>query len=204
MLSFDDHVQPPLELRTDEFLLRPIVASDAELDHEAVMESRDFLRHWEQSTWPEDDFSVEDNRADMRKLEQRWADRSSFSYTMMNLDETVCFGCIYVNLPSAPWFERAQITREGSGDEATPWGDHDTVVSFWVRSSRLDDGLDGRLLHALDTWLAEQWGFERVLFITNEQFTQQVTMYEDAGLQRRFRLATKGNPGDELAYASVG
>src|SRR5215218_4357264 len=84
------------ELRTDEFLLRPIRESDAELDYDAVMESREFLRLWEQSTWPEDDFTVEANRADMAKLERRHAEGESFTYTVMNLEETRCLGCVYI------------------------------------------------------------------------------------------------------------
>jgi hypothetical protein len=31
-------------LRTEEFVLRPIVADDAELDYAAVMETREYLR----------------------------------------------------------------------------------------------------------------------------------------------------------------
>jgi hypothetical protein len=54
-------VQVPAGLRTAEFVLRPIVADDAEKDHAAVMETREDLRLWEQSTWPEEDF-----------VERRW------------------------------------------------------------------------------------------------------------------------------------
>ncbi len=40
-MAFDKNdTHPPAELRTDEFLLRPIRASDAKLDYDAVMESR--------------------------------------------------------------------------------------------------------------------------------------------------------------------
>ena len=55
----------PGGLETREFILRSILVSDAELDYEAVMESREFLRKWEQSAWPADDFTVEANRQDM-------------------------------------------------------------------------------------------------------------------------------------------
>jgi hypothetical protein len=61
----------PAGLSTEQFVLRPITADDAELDHGAVMETREHLRSWEQSTWPEDDFTVEANRKDLADLEQR-------------------------------------------------------------------------------------------------------------------------------------
>ena len=50
MVFNTDDVHAPAGLRTDEFLLRPICASDAELDYEAVMESKELLHRWEQSS----------------------------------------------------------------------------------------------------------------------------------------------------------
>lgn len=44
----------PDRLITNEFLIRPLLATDAELDYGAVMESKEFLRKWEQTGWPED------------------------------------------------------------------------------------------------------------------------------------------------------
>ena len=80
-------VRAPEGLRTDEFLLRPIRASDAERDYEAVMESREFLRRWEQSSWPTDDFTVDANRKDMEKLERRHTGGESFTYAVLNPTE---------------------------------------------------------------------------------------------------------------------
>jgi hypothetical protein len=77
----------------------------------------------------------------------------------------------------------------------------DAVVFFWVRRSRMVDGLDARLLAGLRTWFAEEWPVGRTVFVTNEQFTQQVGVIEDAGLVRRFEYAEPGKPGRYLAYA---
>ncbi|MDF2510059.1 MAG: hypothetical protein K0Q52_3918, partial [Microbacterium sp.] len=52
MSLVDPEAPVPAGLRTSEFVLRPITADDAERDHAAVMETRDDLRLWEQSTWP--------------------------------------------------------------------------------------------------------------------------------------------------------
>jgi hypothetical protein len=65
----DNDFQAPAERRTTEFLRRPIRASDAERDYAAVMEIKDFLRPWEQSGWPEDNFKLDANRQDLAKLE---------------------------------------------------------------------------------------------------------------------------------------
>jgi len=58
----------PAGVRTEEFLLRPIRAADAARDFDAVVETRADLRVWEQSSWPDDDFTVEANRQDLEEL----------------------------------------------------------------------------------------------------------------------------------------
>lgn len=194
----DDDFQAPEELRTDEFLLRPIRVADAELDYAAVMESKEFLRLWEQSSWPEDDFTVDANRADMEKLERRHSDRESFTYTVMNPAETHCLGCVYILPTDARQFSRAQI----SAIDGARWAAYDAAVYFWVRKSRLADGLDRRLLAALGPWLERDWHIEHHLIVTNEQFEQQVSMIERAKLQLRFQLMFPNEPGKSLAYAA--
>lgn len=194
----NDDFHAPEGLRTDEFLLRPIRASDAELDYEAVMESKEFLRRWEQSSWPEDDFTVEANREDMEKLERRRTDGECFTYTVMNTTETQCLGCVY-NLPTTVrLFSRAQITAI----DGAQWSGYEAAVYFWIRKSRLADELDRRLLDALGPWLAHDWRIDNYLIVTNEQFGQQVTMIERANLQLRFRLGDPNEPGQSLAYAN--
>lgn len=192
----DDDFQAPFGLRTDEFLLRPIRASDAELDYEAVMESKEFLRLWEQTGWPEDDFTVEANRADLEKMARRFDDGESFAYTVMNPTETQCLGCVYIFPTSAPLFAKAEITALADAQ----WADFETAVYFWIRQSRLADGLDTRLLAALRAWLTHDWRIANHLFVTNEQFAQQVAVFEGA-LQRRFQLSFPTEPGKSLAFA---
>ncbi|MDQ2655390.1 MAG: N-acetyltransferase, partial [Chloroflexota bacterium] len=156
MAVTDNAFQPPAELRTDEFLLRPIRATDAEADYAAVMESREFLRPWEQSGWPEDDFTVDANRQDLAKLERRHADGESFTYTVLDAAGSQCLGCVYLFPTSAPMYARPQIAA--TGGEA--WSAYELAIYFWVRTSRLADGLDQRLLAALGPWLAQEWGVE--------------------------------------------
>lgn len=195
----DDRLAPT-EQRTDEFLLRPIRVSDAELDYEAVMESREFLRKWEQSTWPEDDFTVEANREDMIKLERRHSAGESFTYTVMNPTESQCLGCVYILPTGTKMLSKAKIS---SIDDAQ-WSDYEAAVYFWIRKSRLADGLDRRLLDAIGPWLAPRWSIERLLFVTNEQFKQQVAMIGSAGLHLTFQLTYPKQPGKSLAYAYRG
>jgi hypothetical protein len=187
----------PRGMETQDFVLRPILASDAELDHEAVMESREYLRKWEQSSWPEDDFTVEANREDLVKLQQRHEDGESFTYTVTNLDQSECLGCVYVISPESKWLSVADVTAV----DADQWSACDAVILFWVRNSRLAQGMDRSLLDSLRTWLEQEWDFDAPVVMTNEQFDQQVVMIEAAGLVRRFEVRLPDNPGTYLAYA---
>ena len=199
MTLTSDGLRVPEELRTDEFLLRPIRVSDAQLDYDAVMESRDFLRLWEQSTWPEDDFTVAANRADLEKLEQRRKDGDSFTYTVMNLDETECLGCVYVVPTDSRQLSKSEITAIAG----SRWSDYQVAVYFWIRKSRLVDRLDQRLLALLRPWFERDWHIERHLIVTSEQYEHQVSLIEKTGLSRLFRLKSPNESGHSIAFGTA-
>lgn len=190
-------IDAPNGFETPEFVVRPILASDAELDYDAVMETKEFLRKWEQSTWPEDDFTVEANRQDMVKMEQRHANGESFGYTVMNLDQSECLGCVYVFSPRSTWLSAGDVTAV----DEDQWPDCDAVFLFWVRKSRLAQGMDRSLLESLLTWFERDWSFDSPVVMTNEQVNQQVATIERAGLRRRFEVKLPDDPGTYLAYA---
>lgn len=186
----------PESLVTDDFILRPITAADAELDYAAVMESREHLRGWEQTGWPADDFTVEADRADLEKMERWHADRAGFSYTVMNPAETECLGCVYLRSTDAPGYVGARITPVGEHR----WDDYEATVSYWVRRSRLETATDRALLDALRAWLATDWRLQGHLFVTSELFTQQVDLIGSTDLRLRFTVEEPGKPGRYLAY----
>lgn len=196
-MSILESDQPvPAVLRTDEFMLRPITAEDAERDYAAVIESREYLRLWEQSTWPADDFTVEANRDDLVGLEQRHADHRAFTYTVVDPDDTQALGCVYVFPTSAKFLAAATVTPVGNDT----WADVDAVVYFWTRRSRMEQGMDDRLLAALRPWFRDAWRTERTVFVTNEQFTQQADLLRSTDLDLKFELAEPGKPGTYLIF----
>jgi len=196
-MSFIDPNAPvPAELRTAEFALRPITADDAERDYAAVMETRSDLRLWEQSAWPADDFTVDGNRTDLVDLEQRHAAHRAFTYTVLDPGGVESLGCVYVFPTTATFLARSAVTAVADA----VWSQVDAVVYFWVRRSRAGTGLDERLLVALRTWFADEWRFERVVFVTNEQFTQQVALLERTDLAVQFELREPEKAGTYLVY----
>jgi len=184
-------------LTTDEFFLRPIRASDASRDYDAVMETRVDLRIWEQSSWPEDTFTVDANRVDLADLEQRHADGRAFTYTVLDPGDTECLGCVYIFPTTATFLTRAAVRPVADGAH---WEKVEAVAYFWVRESRLASGLEARLLAALRKWLETEWGLEHTVFVTNEQFGRQVALLDDAGLHVEFELREPDKPGAYLVY----
>lgn len=196
-MSFHDPAEPvPDGLTTERFVLRPIVADDAEDDYAAVMESRAALRLWEQSAWPADDFTVEANRADLFGLQQRHAEHRAYTFTVRDPEDTVCLGCVYLFPTTATFLAKSAVIP--LADDA--WEDVDVVAYFWVRSSQLEAGLDAPLLDALRSWLRDAWCFERIVFVTNEQFEQQAALLAGTDLGLRFELRESGKPGTYLVF----
>jgi RimJ/RimL family protein N-acetyltransferase len=196
-VSFGDpSATVPAGLTHRRFALRPIHADDAADDFAAVMETSEPLRRWEQSDWPADDFTVEANREDLAGLQQRHAEHRAFTFTVRDPEDTVCLGCVYVFPTTATFLARSTVTPVGG--EA--WDDVDAVAYFWVRLSQWKAGLEGALLAALRVWLRDDWGFERVVFVTNEQFDQQVALLAATDLAVRFELREPGKPGTYLAF----
>lgn len=196
MVFGDKHIAIPNGLVTDTFLIRPLATTDVELDYAAVMESKEFLRKWEQSSWPADDFTLADNLKDLERHEKEHINRESFTFTVMNPTETECLGCIYIFPLTARWLAQAEATPIG----ATEWADYEAVVLFWIRQSRLAEEMDRQLLDILRPWFEQEWTFDGHLFMTNEQCEQQVAMFEAANLQLQFEVKLPKHSGKDRAY----
>jgi hypothetical protein len=145
----DDFEHPErVELATGHHL-RPIRASDVDIDYPAVMGSRESLwrRYGEAWGWPPAGMSYEADRDDLAHHEAEIAAHETFNYALLNEDESELLGCVYIDPP----------------DERSPEGS-DAVASWWV----VDAMAGSELEHALDEfaprWLAEVWGFKKVHF----------------------------------------
>jgi hypothetical protein len=196
MVFGDETITIPDGIVTNEFLIRPLLATDVELDYAAVMESKEILRKWEQSSWPEDNFTLADNLKDLERHEREHIHRESFTFTVMNPTETECLGCIYIFPSTARWLSQAEMTSIGDAD----WANYEAVILFWIRQSRLTEAMDRKLLDVLRPWFEQAWTFNGHLFLTSEQFEQQVAMFEDANLQLQFEVKRPKYSGKDLAY----
>jgi hypothetical protein len=123
--------------------LRPIRAADAEIDLPAVMGARDrlFARYGEAWGWPPEQMSVEVDRADLAHHEAEMEAREGFNYAILDRDETVLLGCVYVYPSEA---------------------EADADVSWWVVEEALGTELERELEKTLPSWLADTWGLASI------------------------------------------
>jgi len=167
----------PAGRRTDRLWLRPLRASDVDLDYDAVMSSVAMLRAWSQSDWPADEFTRAENLDDLQRHEREHEAREAFTFTVLEPGGARCLGCVYLT----PLWPGQEPLRDGATLA--------TNVAFWVRASQLANGLDAHLLAALREWLDAEWAFDRVVFTLRRQDPRQAELLVEAGLELRLTFA---------------
>jgi len=136
----------PEMLETDQFILRMLTVNDVVKDYDAVMTSVEHLTgvFGPHSNWPSKELSLEQDLIDLGWHQKEFQNRSSFAYTVMNLDESQCLGCVYI--------------------DPTKKIDFDAEVYLWVRKSEFDKGLDPILFSTVKDWIENNWQFKNVAF----------------------------------------
>ena len=130
----------PKELKTKDFILRPLKVSDLIKDYEAVMSSIDHLKgRMDDSDWPVG-LTIEENLIDLGWHQREFTLGHSFAYTVTSLDGEVCLGCCYIYPSENPEIE--------------------VDVFYWTRKDRPDEGLENRLGETLEKWLKDVWPFK--------------------------------------------
>ena len=141
-----DSFQAPEKLETNTFRLRMLTVNDVVKDYDAVMTSIDHLQgvFGQRSKWPSKELTLEQDLIDLGWHQKEFQQRTSFAYTVMNLDESQCLGCVYL-FPS-------------QNEEV------DAVIYLWVRQSAFEKGLDPILFDAVRNWITKEWPFKKVLY----------------------------------------
>lgn len=124
--------------------LRPIKASDVDIDYPAVMGSRERL--WERFgatwAWPPADLTIEHDYADLARHERAIAAHESFNYAVLDAEENAVLGCVYID----------PVRDEPDAALAAWW-----VVDLLL-GSRAEEELDAYVRR----WLDVVWPFARV------------------------------------------
>ncbi|MCZ2861183.1 hypothetical protein [Blastococcus sp. VKM Ac-2987] len=136
----DDFSHPVrAELDTGEHL-RPMGAADTEIDHPAVMGSRERLWsiYGEAWGWPPAHMTVEADREDLAHHEREIAAHESFLYGVFPEDEAELLGCVYIDPP-------------------TKVGGVGAEVSWWVVDRLVGSPAERALDEFVPRWPAEGW-----------------------------------------------
>jgi RimJ/RimL family protein N-acetyltransferase len=144
----DDFVHPTRVALPTGHHLRPIRASDVDLDFPAVMGSRDRLwaKYGESWGWPPSTMTYEQDRDDLDHHEQEIEAHETFNYAVFDAEETELLGCVYLDPP------------ESSSPPGT-----DVVTSWWVVDRHAGGALEAALDAFVPAWLAATWGFRSIL-----------------------------------------
>ncbi|MFN2178027.1 MAG: hypothetical protein ACK2UV_01000 [Candidatus Promineifilaceae bacterium] len=186
----------PIGYKTPRLLLEALRPEHVQLDYDAVMESRDYLRLWSGSSWPADDFTLADNLQDLQWHWREHQERAAFTYTVLNPARESCLGCVYMRPLSELIPYNTQKLQDVAADES--------LVRFWVRTSKQSGDLERHLLQTLIRWLHEEWPFSRILFETSAKNDAQVALFETYPLQRAMSLEMPQRGGIHLFYLVSG
>ena len=135
-----DEFEPPYTLVTEAFVLEPLGPEHNEQDYDAWSSSIDHIRAtpgYDGSSWPRE-MTLDENLRDLKLHADHFAERSGFTYTVLDPQTRTVIGCVYVY-----------------PDEYA-----DASVRSWVRATHAE--LDGPLRRAVCVWLADAWPFEHV------------------------------------------
>jgi hypothetical protein len=137
-----DDFLPPNGLETPLFVLEPLGPEHNERDYAAWSTSLEHIRStpgFATSPWPRE-MTLEENMEDLVEHARDFAQRTGFTYTVLDPDERDVVGCVYI------------YPLQGVACGAN--------VSSWVRASRAD--LDEPLWRAVSEWLERVWPFEQI------------------------------------------
>ena len=135
----------PSTLETRAFRLRMLTVNDVVKDFDAVMSSTEKLCDlWPNTIWPKG-LTVEQNLIDLAWHQKEFQRRTSFTYTVVELDESRVIGCVYIYPCSKTGF--------------------DAQVYFWTRSGEQNPNVKPNLLEiTLKDWLKRVWPFKAPAF----------------------------------------
>jgi hypothetical protein len=170
------HPDPiPDHLRHEQFSFEILHPKYVELDFQALMNSKEFLRRWGMSNWPEDDFSLEDNLADLDWHYKEQLQKIAYSYTILNHDQSVCLGCLYIR--------PLESIKPIQSSEKQILSAYPFFCSYWVVDDIRGAALDQHIFDNLRNWLETSWIFPAIFYTNNLLTPEQDAIYQHNGLE---------------------
>jgi hypothetical protein len=127
--------------------LRPIRATDVDLDLPAVMGSRDRLWtiYGEAWGWPPVGMTREQDLEDLVHHEAEIDTHESFNYALFDADESELLGCVYIDPP----------VKVGA----------DAEISWWVVDRLVGSEIEAALDSAVPQWISADWPLDHPRYV---------------------------------------
>lgn len=166
----------PELLQTPNFVIRRQQPSDNALDYEAVMDSKELLREWSDSPWPEDDFSAEQNAEDIAGHIEDHAQDLSYGFSVFTPDYGRLLGSLYLN-PMEPLLKNYPDDPQVLATLRA----FDIRVEYWLRRGTAAE-LEKEFVRRVLAWLEHGWWFSRPVFGSRKGMTGRRKLYAELGM----------------------
>lgn len=135
---------PPRKIEISSMTVEVLGPKHNQMDFDAWTSSLESLKgiFGPRNGWPGEVDSLEHNLKDLENHLREFEEKEAFAYSLLNKDETICVGCLYI---------RPSKTNEFN------WR-----VDFWFSNSHKK--LEENFYSWLKDWLRIEWGFEKVAF----------------------------------------
>ena len=127
--------------------MRPIRASDVDLDMPAVLGSQQRLWsvYGEAWGWPPETMTYEQDREDLARHEAEIERHESFNYALFDAEESALLGCVYIDPPE----------KLGA----------DAEISWWVIDELVAGPVEAALDELVPRWISEEWPFDQPRYV---------------------------------------
>ena len=163
----------PEELVFEKIKIRQLKATDNELDYKAVIES----------AFRPEGFPKEENLQQIAQHEESHNKKEEFAFTILDKDETICYGCIFIK-PIVPFLKFAFFNDRIF--QHLGIGETDPGVSFWITPTGWQLDLYKLLLKELPIWFKEKWPFESWYLLGMNPSEEEMKEIEKLNLKQIF------------------
>jgi len=132
----------PVEKELSDHVLVKVDPKYSVLDYEALMTARVFFRSSLNSTWPDDNFTLQKNSETLINDLAAFNKKESFTFHVVNRVKDQILGCVYI---TAPFNDK-----------------YDASVFIWVSKKYLSTPLFLNLKREVKHWIKTVWPFKKV------------------------------------------
>lgn len=153
--------------------IRQLKATDNELDYKAVIESG----------FRPEGFPKEENLQQISRHEQDHDKKIEFAFTILDIEETICYGCIFIK-PIVPFLKFAFFNDRLF--EHWDLEENDPGVSFWITPAGWKLNLYDKILKELPRWFEEEWPYKKWYLLGMSPSEEEIKEVEKLKLKQKF------------------